>query len=651
MRFLNTNTLHFEEVADSELHLDKNQYAILSHRWGPDEDEVSYQDMTSSSLADASQKKGFAKIKGFCDLASSSGCRYGWVDTCCINKGNSSELAEAINSMYLWYSHSKTCVVYLEDVPRRQLTDSEWFDRGWTLQELIAPKTVLFFDHDWKLVGTKTELLAELSRKTRIPEGVLSHTIKPSACSIAQRMSWAAKRMTKRAEDRAYSLLGLFDVNMPMIYGEREKAFVRLQQHIVQKSKDESIFAWDMGPPDSTMTAYSGIYAPSPSAFIDCAGIIQVSGSNGFSESNGELSIRLLVSRHSPGIFLALLHCKEKAVPGKGIYMVIARTSGEDTYVRVRDVKNISRGLTDLNLRLGEWELRFPVDAKDPPVKIFYGFWLRTLQPPGWAESEITILSNCRTDEADHICQLDRKQENTGIVLFKPRNDSELHEWSQISWIKFGFDKDFNPVLWLANNSQSPRLRDPFERAVLSRNSDSRTQAENEIMEGDIESDLVCGDDYRHFLCHDLQYDWPHGRAIVEVDRKTGLPDFVIHKLDVQISVQLQPRCRPTMRFSGGIDESGSPQNPMMIWVVDITSTTGTPEPTPEELDVDWYGWLCTLIYCPCARCCCMEEDCDVCFCRCLEEDDTGPNCFDCFYPCCKAKWARVEGEERQAEY
>lgn len=162
-------------------------------------------------------------------MAISENCRYGWVDTCCINKGDAVELSEAINSMYQWYKGSKLCIAYLEEVPQKQLTDSQWFDRGWTLQELISPKAVTFFDHDWNIIGTKLKLIADLSRKTSIPEEILSHTTQPSSCSVAQRMSWAADRKTKRVEDRAYSLMGLFDIHMPMIYGEREKAFLRLQ--------------------------------------------------------------------------------------------------------------------------------------------------------------------------------------------------------------------------------------------------------------------------------------------------------------------------------------------------------------------------------------------------------------------------------------
>ncbi|KAF1982430.1 hypothetical protein K402DRAFT_448677 [Aulographum hederae CBS 113979] len=279
MRFLNTSTLKFEYVADAELDQPENRYAILSHRWGADEEEVTYDDMISMITYNdlwnlegvgVSTKKGFAKIKGFCRYAAAVGCCYGWIDTCCINKGNSTELSEAINSMYMWYEASHICVAYLEDVPKKPFAESEWFDRGWTLQELIAPKIVGFFDQSWNLIGTKESLQKVLFDITKIPTKVLSHQAELRTCSVAQRMSWAASRKTKRVEDRAYSLMGLFDVNMSMIYGERDKAFLRLQQHILQKTKDESLFAWEM----DYLVPFSGLYAPSPSCFKNCHDII-----------------------------------------------------------------------------------------------------------------------------------------------------------------------------------------------------------------------------------------------------------------------------------------------------------------------------------------------------------------------------------------
>ncbi|PMD19330.1 hypothetical protein NA56DRAFT_539859, partial [Hyaloscypha hepaticicola] len=121
---------------------------------------------------------------------------------------------------------------------------SEWFDTGWTLQELIALKVVDSYDRHWNCSGTKINLLPELSRKRRIPDTILNHTSKPYTCSVAQRFSWAVTRITKRIEDRAYNLMGLFDINMPIIYSEREKYFLRRQQHIIMKTKGESISAW-----------------------------------------------------------------------------------------------------------------------------------------------------------------------------------------------------------------------------------------------------------------------------------------------------------------------------------------------------------------------------------------------------------------------
>ena len=337
---------------------------------------MSFEDVRLST--DFSNKKGRNKIKNFCKVASLANCLYGWVDTCCINKGSSSELNEAINSMYQWYQGSKICIIYLEDVPQKQLTDSAWFDRGWTLQELISPKAVTFFDYGWNIIGTKTELIADLSRKTRIPEGILSHATKLSTCSIAQRMSWAANRVTTRVEDRAYSLMGLFDINMPMIYGEREKAFLRLQKHIIHKSKDESIFAWATEFPGNTST-YPGLFAPSPLAYASCSDIVQTQGSRGFSESNGELSMRLRVLPYSSETYCAVLNCTDRAYPDRKAFILIGRTSTKDEYVRVADAKHGGRGLIESDdwTQLQERQIRVQEDPIEPPVNIFHRFGFR----------------------------------------------------------------------------------------------------------------------------------------------------------------------------------------------------------------------------------------------------------------------------------
>ena len=214
-------------------------YAILSHRW--EEEEVSFQDMQNPILA--SKKKGFTKIRNACEKGLKHEFTHIWIDTCCINKDSSAELSEAINCMYRWYEASVICFAFLSDVnTTARMESSIWFTRGWTLQELIAPREVVFFDHEWNSLGSKEYLYEDLSRWTSIDRDILRG--QPlSRYSVAQRMSWASKRVTTRLEDQAYYLLGIFGVNMPMLYGEREKAFLRLQEEIIKQSDDHTIFA------------------------------------------------------------------------------------------------------------------------------------------------------------------------------------------------------------------------------------------------------------------------------------------------------------------------------------------------------------------------------------------------------------------------
>ncbi|KAK1758882.1 hypothetical protein QBC47DRAFT_409702 [Echria macrotheca] len=217
-----TAKLEFEEFYDSRTPV----YAILSHTWG--EDEVTFQDAQKADAVTLS-KAGYAKILETRTIAASYGFDYVWIDTCCIDKSSSAELSEAINSMY-------EC-----------LAESKWFTRGWTLQELIAPFIIVFLDQTWHEIGTKSSLRAELSAITKIPVEVLRRC-DPSTASIAQRMAWASRRQTTRIEDQAYCLMGIFDINMPVLYGEGSRAFIRLQQEIMKVSDDHTIFAWTALP-------------------------------------------------------------------------------------------------------------------------------------------------------------------------------------------------------------------------------------------------------------------------------------------------------------------------------------------------------------------------------------------------------------------
>lgn len=262
MRLLNTTSLQFWECFDRRV----PPYAILSHRWG--HEEVTFNDMRHGRSTDGS---GYDKIRHSCAIARSRKLEWIWVDTCCIDKRSSAELSEAINSMFYWCQRSKERYVHMSDVPNVSVRDSKWFSRGWTLQELLAPRDVLFFDSDWKPLGTKadSDMQWEIYVATGINEAYLSFEESIDEASVAQRMHWISRRETTRVEDLAYCTLGIFDVQMPLLYGEGEKAFMRLQQEIVKKSTDESIFAWTWRE-----SAWKGLLAPSPKAFSHSGRIV-----------------------------------------------------------------------------------------------------------------------------------------------------------------------------------------------------------------------------------------------------------------------------------------------------------------------------------------------------------------------------------------
>ncbi|KAI4917801.1 hypothetical protein J4E85_009893 [Alternaria conjuncta] len=274
MRLLHTRTLELKTFVGRI-----PSYAILSHCW--EDEEVVFSDL--ADLEQAKKKKGFAKIEKTCKLAIGDGFHYVWVDTCCIDKSSSAELSEAINSMFAWYRDSDQCYAYLADVElegafaegqsarhRIAFSRSRWFERAWTLQELLASRNfhpdkdhnlydplipikfpsgrydgMKFYSRDWQLLGPKVNLGRQISKITGIPMEYLDGQSLEIA-SISMRMSWAADRQATRSEDIAYSLLGIFDVNMPLLYGEgRIKAFRRLQEEIMKISEDETLFAWE----------------------------------------------------------------------------------------------------------------------------------------------------------------------------------------------------------------------------------------------------------------------------------------------------------------------------------------------------------------------------------------------------------------------
>jgi len=337
MRLLKTRTkeLEFEEFAGRDVPL----YAILSHTWGSD--EVSLQDVLSGAR-DMKDRAGYAKIMGTRALAAAHGFDYVWIDTCCIDKTSSAELSEAINSMYRWYQEADICYAYLADVvaspgppgsgaslPAR-LGRSRWFTRGWTLQELIAPSAVIFLDAAWREMGTKCGLHEALTRITGIPGGVLQGSSAPSSASVAQRMSWASKRKTTRPEDLAYCLLGLFDVNMPMLYGEGDRAFLRLQEEIIKTSDDHSIFAWDAPAGD-------GPLATCPAAFANGGQFLPLESSNPLVDA---------ITVNSKGVHLKVHLMDYPASPSSPLKIAVlpCNLGDEDQYRLGFTVKDVSSG-------------------------------------------------------------------------------------------------------------------------------------------------------------------------------------------------------------------------------------------------------------------------------------------------------------------
>ena len=286
MRLLDTTTFELKDFIGSNI----PKYAILSHTW--DNDEILFEDLAhpthiggamnswmgkTTSINGWRRKKAFIKLNGFCRKAQTDGFKWCWIDTCCINKSSSAELSEAINSMYLWYKSSQACYVYLADVempPESTVVPSSfalsrWFTRGWTLQELLAPSDVTFYDSSWREVGTKKDLSGEISHATGVRRRAFLDPISIPFYTVAERMSWAAKRVTTREEDIAYCLLGIFGVNMPMLYGEGSRAFLRLQEQILNTIDDYTVFAWRdrSEDPSSHRRRVTGILAESPLDF------------------------------------------------------------------------------------------------------------------------------------------------------------------------------------------------------------------------------------------------------------------------------------------------------------------------------------------------------------------------------------------------
>ncbi|KAN0113323.1 Heterokaryon incompatibility protein (HET) domain containing protein [Hyaloscypha variabilis] len=376
MRLLHSTTLEFRDFPNHE----GVPYAILSHTWA--EDEVLFPDMDGFNATTMPQqvkeKIGFKKIEACCAQARRDEFDYVWIDTCCIDKRSSAELSEAINSMYRWYRDCTVCYAYLADVPNnasqevqeRKFRESRWFTRGWTLQELIGPLTLEFYGDQWHALGqsaslgTKLSLQSEILHITKIPMDVFLSRILTSGQAnyrIAQRMSWAAGRSTARIEDGAYCLLGLFNINMPLLYGEGHRAFIRFQEEIMKVSTDESLFAWSTEEYIRQRSRGRGLLATSADSFAKSG---QIMGNmcnprkppSVVTNRGLRLELTLLKGSHifsTPGAmpliqgykaenyYIAVLNCQESA-SGKMIGILLAHSGGnreDGEFVRVDPTK------------------------------------------------------------------------------------------------------------------------------------------------------------------------------------------------------------------------------------------------------------------------------------------------------------------------
>ena len=222
-------------------------YAILSHTWAETaQDEVSFHDIEAKT---GKSKAAWKKLELCADQAAKDGLQYFWIDSCCIDRKNAVELSEAINSMFKWYKTATRCYVYLSDVhiPKDghgneriswepSFKKSRWMTRGWTLQELLGPSDITFFSAECAVLGSKLRLETLIHEATGIAKDALRG--EPlSRFSVKERRSWAQNRTTTLAEDESYSLLGIFDVSMPPIYGEgKDRAFRRLEDEIHKSS-------------------------------------------------------------------------------------------------------------------------------------------------------------------------------------------------------------------------------------------------------------------------------------------------------------------------------------------------------------------------------------------------------------------------------
>ena len=479
--------LHTKEHLLHAFEGDAPPHAILSHTWGE-------QEVTFAAFQDAEGRRelhGWPKIQASCTLAAERGLQWIWIDTCCIDKSSSSELTEAINSMFAWYQSASICFAYLSDVTsppsRRDGLASRWFTRGWTLQELLAPQEIEFFDAQWRPLGSLTRSSAARTDRDGGESAISSQAIDtrmadaampPEAdnrwissmisqatgideeslltndftkTSIAERMSWAAKRQTTRPEDASYALMGLFNVNMPVLYGEgAQKAFHRLQLQILQMTDDESIFAWDYSaapnPSPAGMRLYHQSFLSDSHARFLKSGVIQsitVIPRPPFQMTSKGLSIALaLQSVDTVGrdiVYRTLLNCHKRSIMPLCVFVARDSSDGPEELCRIGPLTEFAGH--DLALQIS--------NSKEALENVFVGYQqllYRTTgasRPLPWAAwsakpASTVVLRVKKLESLEHQTkQLERRCEETESRMEALESKMEaisknLQKWAQI---------------------------------------------------------------------------------------------------------------------------------------------------------------------------------------------------------------------------